>query len=874
MQKLLRNILGLRSGESSQAFQFIKLAILWAFGNTCLDILSDGLFLKHIGSDSFPKAYFSIAIAMIIVSPLVLQSLKRVSPYRILNFALGIGSLICIGSAFILMGQPSSWFWYVLKILAKMFFIVMTSISWTFTDEYHDLQDAKRVYALYNSAYCIGAILSGLVINFFLERLGFSTLLFFASISMFLAIREARQIALHGKAIHDDSTEGVFSGSRSSLLATLKLIIQSRFVLFLLLMGLGTQLILTVTEFNYMEGIDKNYQGDITEFLGRCRATISFFNILIGLFCYNRLLRKTGLNNAILITPLFFLCVYSGWIFFQGLPLAILGLIAIEGVLYTFDDNNMNLMTNVVPAKLKSKVRILIGSFFESIGMLMSSCLLLSFQTESRALGLALSVLVCTLALAVRAVYPGAILSNLKENALHFDRKLKSWISMMSKKEQKEVRKTVIKALKSKDEDLQVLGAKTLLEIGSISDLKEIFSASHYFGTVAKIKLMHLLDKSPFGQYLHVTEVIGRWTSEPPSKELAKHANFYLEKRGGHQRPIEAMLKSNGIDEISMALELLTGEEAAVTALPLLDHKSLLVKRAAARTMSLYADETFRPHAFRLIQELKTSQDPALRIYLLETLSKLSSLDTVKDLLLLSVYFRPNEKRKVEEVLSSFGNTITALLLTLTQDVSLPDGARILSGKILGKIDLDELRSILPDILDIEIDRAYFYFYFANTIQKQYHIYDLSILRSALLEGYQSVIDFIIHLLGAAGSLEDSGILVRALHSRNEKIRANAVESLERTCDSKTFRLIAPLVDDLPMEEKMAACLSWQGNFPKLSLTELLDKLDDSPHLFDKIVAMRLKSKLQTPNWRQELRELMKTSNETFNHFANELLET
>lgn len=833
-----------------QALQFVRLAILWAFGHTCLDTLSDGLFLEKVGADFFPRVYFFISILMIAISTLVLHSLKRVSPYRILMISLGIGAAICVSAAFVMGTNPANWYWYALKIASKIFFMVMIPISWTFTDEYHDLQDAKRVYAIYNAAYYIGAIVSGLAINFLLDTFGFSFLLIAASFSILLAMREARRIALHAKAIHDDSSEGVFSASRSSLMTTVKLLIKSRFVLFLLLMGLGTQLILTVTECNYMDTFGSSFKGqkgEVTEFLGKCRACISFFNILIGLFFYNRFVRRTGLNNAILVTPLFFLALYTGWVFSNGLPLAILGLFAIEGVLYTFDDNNMNLMTNVVPTKLKSKVRILIGSFFEPIGMLISSCLFLSFHDGRKWLGLGLAVLICVLAFCVRAVYSSAILSNLKENAIHFDRKLKSWIALMSKKEQKGFRKTVFNALRSSDEDMQILGAKTLLEIGSLSDLNEIFLATKQFGTVAKIRLMKLLDRSPFGQYLHVTQIIGEWTSQPPSKELAKHANFYLEKRGPHQRPLEAMLKSSGIDEISMALELLNGNDAVEKALPFLGHKSLLVKRSSARAMSLHANPKLHKHASRVIEELKNSQDPSLRLFLLETLGKLSDSSTIKELLELSVYFRPAERRKVEDIVCQMGGRISPLLLSLTQNITLPDGARILAGKILAKLGLPQLRSILPDILDIEIDRAYFYFYFANTIQKQYPLYDLSMLQSALLSGYQSVIDFIIHLLSAAGSLEDSGVLVRALHSRNEKIRANAVESLERTCDAKTFRLIAPLVDDLPMEDKMAAAIKWHGNFPELTLSELLDKLDNSSLLFDKIVATRLKTKLQIP---------------------------
>lgn len=928
MQEIFRKVFGVYSGEGTQALRFARLAIFWAFGSSCLDTLSDGLFLEQIGAEFFPRVYFSIAIAMIVVSTIVLYSLKTTSPYRILMIALGLGASVCISAACIVGTSPPDWFWYAMKITSKMFFIVMIPISWTFTDQYHDLQDAKRVYAIYNAAYAIGTIISGISINLFLDKIGFPALLTMASISILFGMIEARRIALKSKAIHDDSMEGIFSASRDSVLTTCKLLLRSRFVIFLLLMGLSTQLILTVTEFNYMDTFGKTFkttsdsigEGRIAEFLGKCRAFISFSNILIGMFFYNRCVRRIGLNNAILVTPLFFFAVYSGWVFCNGLPLAILGLFAIEGILYTFDDNSTNLMSNAVPTKLKSKVRIIIGSFFEPIGMLISSCLLFSFSENSRWLGFCLTLLVLIFALTVRAIYSSAILNNLKENALHFDRKLKSWIASMSRREQKEAKREILKALRSPREEMQLLGAKTLLEIGDASVLDEILFVARRFGTVSKIQLLKLLDNTPFNNHAHVLQAIDQWVHDTDSSELSKHANFYLAKKGLHHpekaeddldhsdlflrgaailtlkkslanpsldnaalnrtiasKKLDLMLKSNRIDEIGMALDLLAEEnttEAAERALPFLNHESTLVKRSAARTISSQANKTLSRHAPRLVEELESSRDHTLRISLLDALGKLADSTTIKDLLLASVYFRPSERRRTEEIIIQMGLKIVPLLLTLTKDIALPERARILAGKILARLALPQLRAILPDILDIEIDRAYFYFYFAHTIQKQYPLYDLSMLQSALLAGYQSVIDFVIHLLGAAGSLEDPELLVRALHNRNAKIHSHAVESLERTCDARIFRLIAPLVDDLPIEEKMAACLNWQGDFPKLTLSELLDKLDDSPLLFDKIVAVRLKTKLQMPNWRKELRELMKHSDETFHQYAYELLES
>lgn len=397
MQQLFRKAFGIYSGEGTHAFRFARLAMFWAFGSSCLDTLSDSLFLERVGAASLPITYLCIASGMIGVSSLVLYCLRMTSPYRILTIAMGLGALICVGSSFFVGSDPPAFFWYAMKISSRMFFAVMIAISWTFSDQYHDLQDAKRVYSIYSAAYFFGTILAGTAINLFLDTIGFSGLLICSAVSILAGLAEARRIACKSKAVHDDSAEGVFSGSRDSFASVVKLISRSRFAIILLLLSLVMQLLLTVTEFNYMESFDRAFSAGgekaIAAFLGKCRALISLCNMAIGFFLYGRFVRRTGLNNAILVTPLFFLSVYAGWVFSDALGFAVLGLIAVDGILFTVEDNCFNLLSNAVPSKIKSKVRIINDSFFEATGMLLSGLLLFFIQSGSRWLGFSLTLI-------------------------------------------------------------------------------------------------------------------------------------------------------------------------------------------------------------------------------------------------------------------------------------------------------------------------------------------------------------------------------------------------------------------------------------------------------------------------------------------------
>ncbi|MBI3900910.1 MAG: hypothetical protein HY324_02010 [Chlamydiia bacterium] len=245
----------------------------------------------------------------------------------------------------------------------------------------------------------------------------------------------------------------------------------------------------------------------------------------------------------------------------------------------------------------------------------------------------------------------------------------------------------------------------------------------------------------------------------------------------------------------------------------------------------------------------------------------------MRPLILNALHFRSSEQKYLEEVaLHSMGEHLADPLLHIVQDTHNPDKCRLIAGKILGKYAPKSLESHLFSVIRREIDRAYFYFYHGHTIQKQVPEHDLSILRNALLTGYQSIIDFIIQLLGSAGSLEESEILSQTLRSSNRKIRAQAIESLEKTCPPRLFTLLEPLIDERAPEEKLHHYLK-SGGIP-LNLTQLLDRLSSSASRADQIISLAMKAQLKTPDWRSLLKTKLAGNEEIFHHFATELLES
>lgn len=931
MQKLLRKVFGIYPGEGIHNLRFVIFAVLWAFSSTSLETLTDGLLLEHVGAPALKLVYLLGASILIIASSLIVYSLRIISPYFVLMTVMTLGLTFATLSVGILALSATIpiWFWYAFKIFTMLFFYVFLACSWTFIDQYHDLRDAKRIYSLYSAAFFLGIVFSGLFLNISLDAIGLIPTNLIVIGALLAAIWTAREITRKVPAIHDDTMEGVFSGDRHGFSSMLKMIAKSPYTIALLALSLGHQCLLILTEYNYMQGFELAFQNkvigeaytanNVAELLGKYKSWIAMFNIFLGAFIYPPFLRRVGLSNAIIIAPVFFLFVYSGWLVNEGFWISLMGLFVVDGISYTIEDNNFNLLTKAVPPKLKSKVRIINDSFFEPLGMLLCALMLFVMKDHGLIIGFIFSIITFLLVFILRAYYSKAIFTSLKEQAVHFERKAREWFKQMGKKEHKETKKDIIDALSQENEKIKIMACRSLLALEDNNVLDQILSAAKNISSKSKIELIHLFEKSQFANNPRIIELVDLWLSEAQDPDLSKTAHFFLAKKGLlHPEKVlddldsddlilrgaaiitlnksqaaqnldslslyktialketDLMLKSSDPSEICMGLEILReamGSYSAEKALPFLLHEENKVKRSAATTLSVLVEKSHSRFSSNLIQALKESFDQEVRKGCLMALGNINNSTTVKEILLSSIHFRPMERRLTEEIIIAMGLKTVPTLLACVKDSSLHDRSRILAGKILATLAPPQLQANLHEIVDVELERAFFYFYYGHTIQKRYPLYDLSSLEEALLTSSKSVIDFIIYLLGAAGSIEDSELLVHSIRSKNEKMYGNALETLERSCDNHIYQIILPLIDDIPIEEKLYAAEKILQNSSELSLSELLDQLGKSPALFDKVVAVKLQAALNMPNWRASLKEQITQGDETFHHYAYELLE-
>lgn len=338
---------------------------------------------------------------------------------------------------------------------------------------------------------------------------------------------------------------------------------------------------------------------------------------------------------------------------------------------------------------------------------------------------------------------------------------------------------------------------------------------------------------------------------------------------------LKCLLDSPHEQELCMGLEILgiEGDAHDIDILiSYLKHPSLMVVRTAAKSIVQAGMLDSIRQAPMIISQLNQISDNEARLACLNALKQVNDSSLVDDIIQMSLHFRPNERRLTEEIIFKMGLRTIPSLLSMTRNTAVPDRCRLLAGRILGRLALPQLRAILSDIIQQDIERAYLYFYHYHTIQSLNPEWDLSMLQDVLITGYHSVLDFIIQILGVAGEVENEELLSRSLRSRNPKVRSQVVETLEKTCEPAIFRLLQPLVDDIPYEEKIRAYI--KSEHKPLSLNKLLDKMSQSSAQIDQIIAAAMKYHLNLPHWRESLRQQMSRQDEIFHYFAYELLES
>ena len=699
---------------------------------------------------------------------------------------------------------------------------------------------------------------------------------------------------------------------RYSIRQTITAILKSPLTLLFLALSFFQEALFAITDVNFLVSMQNKISEDVSIFLSCKRAWIAFSNIIFGLFIYPTMIKHLGIKNSILITPLFLLGIYIFWFHDDNMTAAMFGLIASEGITFICEDNNINLLTKTAPSKIRSKLRIINDSFFEPLGFLISTSILVLLPTDfGIPLGLYVSVIVCVVAIAVRYFYPSAIFMNLKHHIIQFETSLTSLFQTMGKREKKRNISHLLAFLQSGDEDRVLLAIKSLLALHQKRYIPKILAVANGLSASAKRRLITLWDETPYKEEPQWIATLHNWLIIENSikapiqlylarygllqhdalKDLeadnlqtrccailtlqtcvgAKNAEQAILLTSTAKRELELLLGSDDVEEILTALSIMiktSNKDSLELALFLLFHNNPAINTAAAQFVSMHIDSSYGYLTEHIINAFKENSNTQFRMHCLNILKHIADPQWIIDIFEISLQCKPIERRYIEKMVEAMGLKTVPFLLQILKDNTKNDKCRILALRVLARLALPQLQAVLKPLYHLEITKAFFYFYYGHVLASHDHI-----LQEVLLTSFYSKIDFLIHLLAVHGEIEEPEVLSLSLRTENPKIKSHAIETLETACDSSILNAILPIIDTRPLENKINHCRKSPFCDTSLSLQDVVLRLENSPSLINKIIASRFKAQYNIAHWRKDLIKNMTDAKEPFHIFAYELLE-
>lgn len=238
----------------------------------------------------------------------------------------------------------------------------------------------------------------------------------------------------------------------------------------------------------------------------------------------------------------------------------------------------------------------------------------------------------------------------------------------------------------------------------------------------------------------------------------------------------------------------------------------------------------------------------------MDALTQIGDSDCIPSLLDQAEAFLPFERRKAEQLILSIGLRSIPGAIAVFRNPSYSYEARSIAARVIAKLAFPQLRVLLPEIIDQEIERAYQYLYDHSVLAAS----DLTspglwVLSRFYVDDQLIILEFILEILALGGQLPDYEMLSSSLRSRSQKMRANAIEALEQACPRATFTRLLPLVDARPLEDTVDEYRRREA-VEEMTPRDIVEKASLSRAPLERSAAVQAMWDLDTPDLLNRLR--------------------
>lgn len=850
IRRLLQPVVQLRDEESATAVLMFAFSFCAMAGYNMIKPATRSKFIDDLGADNLPwvllAAGFLIGILMGGYTWLVTRLPRR---WGVPIIQAGMAGLLLV--FYFLFQKGAAWVSVAFYLFGLILAVLLISQFWTLANVIYEPRQAKRLFGFIGGGAPLGGI-AGSAVAAYAQRIGTDNLLLIGTVLLALGAVVVATIIGREKAATEVATaaadaaeaeKGVGLTEAFQLLRESKHLQVIAVVISFAAIGAGVidQQLNMATEAAKGRGATDA----ITQFLGRVQLGMSTLGFIIQVGLTSRVHRLLGVGFALMVLPLMFGFSAVLMLGFGVLWTTAVARVADQSIRYTFDKTTREILFLPLPSDLKFKAKPFVDVTVDRAAKALAALLLLVLvQPWGLALewyqvswaSLAIVALWITMALRARHGYRRAFRQSIERQEVR-PAEIRLSVGDLTTIE------ALIEELSSPDER-RVLYAIDMLE--SLDKRKLITPLLlHHESPAVRARVLATLtaaDAAAAQRWLHpVQRMLKDSSSEVRAAAVVALANLRNEQATTLVRPY---LKDRDPRIVATAAIILARSddpddvEAAETTLTRLASDPREAAAEHRRNLAIAIRQIPDPRFRHLLIPLLYDSDPAVAEEAMYSVRELGTSDFLFVPALVSLLRNRRLKSAAREVLVGYGEevldalnhflrapeedtwvrrhlpgTIALIVSQKSMDILVaaleePDG--FLRYKVVTAIE--KLRREHPDLtftaepierLALKEGRRYFaYLSLAHNLANDAAA-RTSLLVAALDEKVARTTDRVYRLLGLIYPWKDVAAARWAIEHGDARARSSGSEYLDNLLTGQLRKRLMPMLEDLPIEEKV-----------------------------------------------------------------------
>ncbi len=420
MTARLASFFQIRTGEAKMVAFVAALFAFIEIGRGIGGNAADGLFFIRFGVAFLPYLYMILGAVTFVIMLSYTMGLGRLNKATFFSeLLLVLAAVLLVERAAILFDQPL--LYPLLWISVNIISLILGTFVWNVASEVCDTRQAKRLFSLFTSAGILGGVLGNFVTGPLAKSMGTENLLvlYAALLLVCLALIRAitpqffRKAQKKSKGLIDEIRVG-FDFVRTSRLMQL---IAFASVLF--------SVLFFSISFPFSKIVSASFpnEADVAGFLGLFSGTVTVITFIVSLFIANRLYTRIGVVNSVLILPLTYLAGFVLFAVNYSLTVAVIVRLGQMVILSGVASSAWNAFFNVVPPEKRAQVQSFDSGVTAQVGIALSGGLLILGDrvlntTQIFVMGMLAAAACGYLVWRMRASYADALLAALRAGFL------------------------------------------------------------------------------------------------------------------------------------------------------------------------------------------------------------------------------------------------------------------------------------------------------------------------------------------------------------------------------------------------------------------------------------------------------------------------